>query len=140
LHREEISKPETPFRLTPGVEGDKEHRQLLVGIEQLRVLNEFDLVESPKEMLGYIERNSSTAPAAWMYSFPLKVMQRGKDKPETLTIALTADAVDDLATLIHVGVYEEDDWAPPYRPLVEDDGFLEESGGEDLDDHGDEVG
>ncbi len=105
LHRDELSKPDTAIGFMSDGTGK---RELLMGFH-LRALNEFKVIESPNTV-----RYTSPDLIRHPLLFPLTVLQAGKDKPETITVAMTADQVNDLVQLIYAVLYGDEDWFPPY--------------------------
>jgi hypothetical protein len=106
FHRDELSKPDTAFDFVSVGNGK---RELRTGFH-LRALNEFTVVESPNRVI----HASPDVLVRHPLSFPLTVLQRGKDKPETITVVMTPDQVTDLVELIHAVLYGDEEWIPPY--------------------------
>ncbi|GAA2810001.1 hypothetical protein [Mycolicibacterium pallens] len=94
-HRDELAKPETEWVLI------RDDRKVYVG-DQLRKLDEYILLEAPRELIGTgSNREFSDEARDDGWYLPLKVRKRGDQREQTLTIVIPADELlRELAALI----------------------------------------
>jgi hypothetical protein len=83
VHKDELAEPDAEWLL------DRDTRTLYLG-DSLRQLNEYILVEPPREIRGYGAGREFSNDAEDGHHIPLRVRRRGEKEPKDIVVVLTS--------------------------------------------------